>query len=860
MLQAVIDAAPKRLGPCRVDVITTYPAGDRAEPPRSNPDADVHIVSATPLQMVAMLPLAILAWLLRKAGRSPRAACRMRAMRSMVEADVVVDISGISFVDGRGMATLVYNTLITGTPLLIGRPVVKCAQALGPFEQTPNRQVARRVLSRCEAVCPRGKQTREHLDQIGLPSRTRVMPASDLAFLMEVPQDATERAAEIVARHRFEGSPVGVLPSSVVERYCAEQNIDYIAVMATLIDSVAERTGRRVMLIPHSARADDRPGRMNDRPTCRAIHERLSRPDSCALVDESLPPTVLRALIQECEVVATSRFHAMISALATSTPVLVVGWSHKYAEVLSQIGLEDWVVDFSSTDASLADRLVELDGQADDVRKKITAGLPGLQRDAAVNLDAIERGLGQSPAAPTVSSDTPSDGIVRHDLSGVIENDMCIGCGACMFADPSVTVRLDPEKLIYQPDSPGNETAAAVCPAVQVDFAGLHERVFPDQEVGDYGVVDSVHLAQSTYEPRNTKASSGGLIKELLLHLLDRPDVDGVIALGHVQGLEFEPRLVTEPDGVDQLPGSIYHNLAQPKALEILRENPGRYVLVAIPCQLEGIYQYIHTCEPELAERIHTTIGLLCGWQYSHHSLKAICEFLGVDFDKIEDVAYRGGGPVGKLRIRTEDGKEVSASRRVDFGYQVAFDRHFNTPRCHLCVNHSNYLADIVVGDAWLPSTVFTKTGISLIICRKPQTRQMLDELANAGRVVASEVSTEEIRESQTDRVVFGNFAYAYADYLSELGLHHPDMVGPGRNRTELSPRNEVEHFHRELVRKLELQRQGRYQYLKWRKATLELPRFTKRYWTWFTVRILRVKSLKGERQEVPKEKLSAFR
>ena len=54
-----------------------------------------------------------------------------------------------------------------------------------------------------------------------------------------------------------------------------------------------------------------------------------------------------------------------------------------------------------------------------------------------------------------------------------------------------------------------------------------------------------------------------------------------------------------------------------------------------------------------------------------------------------------------------------AVSRRVDFGYQVAFDRLFNTPRCHLCVNHSNFLADIVVGDAWLPSTVFTKTGVS---------------------------------------------------------------------------------------------------------------------------------------------------
>ena len=39
--------------------------------------------------------------------------------------------------------------------------------------------------------------------------------------------------------------------------------------------------------------------------------------------------------------IVTSRFHAMISALVERTPLLVVGWSHKYGEVLAQFGLVD---------------------------------------------------------------------------------------------------------------------------------------------------------------------------------------------------------------------------------------------------------------------------------------------------------------------------------------------------------------------------------------------------------------------------------------------------------------------------------------------------------------------------------------
>ncbi|MGH3681052.1 MAG: Coenzyme F420 hydrogenase/dehydrogenase, beta subunit C-terminal domain [Natronosporangium sp.] len=441
----------------------------------------------------------------------------------------------------------------------------------------------------------------------------------------------------------------------------------------------------------------------------------------------------------------------------------------------------------------------------------------------------------------------------------MIDASMCIGCGACVFADPTLKLELDPQKLIYQPSHASNAAAASVCPAVQVDFAGLQDRIFPGAEQTEYGVVHSVLLAQSTDHDRNLAASSGGLVKELLLHYLARDDVDGALALGHVGGIDFQTRLVRSPGEVDQLPGSIYHNLEQSRALQLLHEVEGRYVLVAIPCQLEGIYNYIHQRAPELADKVHTTIGLLCGWQYSHHALRAIAEFKGVDYEQITDLSFRGDGPVGRLRMWTGETLH-QIGRRVDFDYQVAFDRSFNTPRCHTCINHSNFLADIVVGDAWLPSTVATKTGVSLLICRKPETDRAVREMARAGAVKVTDVGTADIMESQKRRVVFGDFAYAYSAYLDEIGVHHPDMVGPNRPAARLAPRKEVAKFHRELTRKLALQWERRYRYLRLRKATVELPKHVKKYLDWFFVRILRVKSLTGQRKEVSRDQLRDFR
>jgi hypothetical protein len=55
------------------------------------------------------------------------------------------------------------------------------------------------------------------------------------------------------------------------------------------------------------------------------------------------------------------------------------------------------------------------------------------------------------------------------------------------------------------------------------------------------------------------------------------------------------------------------------------------------------------------------------------------------------------------------------------------------------------------------------------------------------------------------------------------------------------------------------LMAQRRYRYMKWRKGTLELRGYIMRYVRWFVVRILRVKSLSGQRKEISRDRFSGF-
>ena len=66
--------------------------------------------------------------------------------------------------------------------------------------------------------------------------------------------------------------------------------------------------------------------------------------------------------------------------------------------------------------------------------------------------------------------------------------------------------------------------------------------------------------------------------------------------------------------------------------------------------------------------------------------------------------------------------------------------------------------------------------------------------------------------------------------------------------------------FDDELKIKVDLQQRGKYWKLWRRKATVEFWSLAKRYLTWFFVRVLRIKSLTGQRHEVGRDKTSIFR
>ena len=389
-----------------------------------------------------------------------------------------------------------------------------------------------------------------------------------------------------------------------------------------------------------------------------------------------------------------------------------------------------------------------------------------------------------------------------RNVTLITENDLCISCGACRHACPSaeISMTMNSSKGFYEPVIANTSSCVScepslcleVCPSYRVDFVHLAGWTEADRKIGPWYALYTGHSTASNIRAR---ASSGGIIREIGRYCLEQGVVDGVITLRHVQGLDYEPSLYTEVEDVLTTPGSIYHNVNFEQAISILKSKTGRFLLIATPCQLTSVRKWQLSCPDQSLGQVTLTIGLVCGWMFSRYSVFHFAKAVGIEPANLQNVTYRGGDRVGALRLETLE-QTWSFSRRPRYRtdkhtalYKIAFSRTYNNKRCLLCVDHLNYLADIVIGDAWLEAFKKDKLGTSIIIVRNSRMDAVLQELDTLGRINLKLATEADIIESQSADLAYGISAQRIvrkmkqrSQFVPVFELPHPDTGLPTFN------------------------------------------------------------------------------
>ncbi|MGD9559473.1 MAG: polysaccharide pyruvyl transferase family protein [Oscillospiraceae bacterium] len=406
MLQSSIHQLLARFGAAlHINLMSVYPKADK----KLLPFDFIRVVPSQPERVVFFaFPLAILYRLFRWLPPVRRLIARNKVIKAYTQTDLAIDEAGISFVDSRGFVMNLYAFITIAIPMLVGVPVVKYSQALGTFHAPANRWLAKRILPKVKIICARGEITRQNLADIGIAEN--VVLCADGAFSM--PDDAAidaEVAALCQGDAFYQDDVIGLSLSSVVEKKCTKMGIDYRAVMTQFVDTLTAR-GFSVLLLANAARLGSDKPRNNDLMVCDAVYAAAAEKERVRWYPEEMPPEKIRALIARCRLLVAARFHAMIGALEKGVPTLLVGWSHKYKEVLDMFELGDCAVDFSALDSDML--LQHFDAMLENenaIRAAIQSHLPAVLESSRQNIALFAQYIDEHVLPTTAAAAAPAD-------------------------------------------------------------------------------------------------------------------------------------------------------------------------------------------------------------------------------------------------------------------------------------------------------------------------------------------------------------------------------------------------------------------------------------------------------------------
>ena len=244
MLSTTIGVLAERHGSdLRYEVFSYYPAADR----QLVDDPRVRIHSSTPAHLVLVLfPGAVLHRLLSLLRWKGPQRWLPASVQALAGSRVHLCLAGVSFIDGRAKF-LPFNIATIWPALVLGVPVVKLSQAMGPFRSWPNRPLARLFLGACHFVNTRGAVTQRHLEGL-LGGSGAYGRSDDVAFLFEErfcisrPAVGLEPRLDRLQDLRAQGRLiVGVCPSVVIARRAVAEGRDYPGWIAGLIAELVAR-------------------------------------------------------------------------------------------------------------------------------------------------------------------------------------------------------------------------------------------------------------------------------------------------------------------------------------------------------------------------------------------------------------------------------------------------------------------------------------------------------------------------------------------------------------------------------------------------------------------------------------------
>lgn len=356
------------------------------------------------------------------------------------------------------------------------------------------------------------------------------------------------------------------------------------------------------------------------------------------------------------------------------------------------------------------------------------------------------------------------------EIEKVIASKMCIGCGSCAFVQPDhYKMQMTPaghwtaERTKVKRTS--DALATRVCPMAggNTNETEIASRLYPDlpsdPQIGRYLGTFSAYVSEGEFR---RQGGSGGLVSWLLAELFRRGDIDAVLHVkpadsGAADGLLFH-YAVSESENAMRLGAkSRYYPIEMSGLLHMLRDTSKRYAVVGLPCFIKSI-RLMQQENLFAGARPPFCIGLVCGHLKSRHFAEYLAWQKGAEPGSVTAFNFRHKlmdrrasdygfsyqyGPASQPKL--EAIWPMASVKGRDWG-----EGAFKNSACEYCDDVLAECADVVIGDAWLPSYVQDPLGTNVVVTRHKHLHAVIQAGADRGAVVMGQADVDAVIRSQS--------------------------------------------------------------------------------------------------------------
>ncbi len=351
-----------------------------------------------------------------------------------------------------------------------------------------------------------------------------------------------------------------------------------------------------------------------------------------------------------------------------------------------------------------------------------------------------------------------------RSLARIVDGGLCHRCGSCIGICPTSVLGIDDNEY----PSVKNLSACTdcdlcvrVCPGDEFNFHEHHQELFGTAgSLSDtHGQIAEAAVGYATSADIRDGSTSGGVVTGLLVQMLESRQIDGAVIIGSSDSPIWKGKSLIARTRAELLSGmkSKYAITTTNAAFAELRQVPGKYAIVGLPCQIHG-YRKAIALDPRLKERIVLSIGLFCHAAIEHEAYKVMFEELGEEGRNAKKFISRIGKHPGTPHLEMSDGSlhpvyfgDRSGYRPSSIEVINVLYRLYTPERCTTCFDGLGDFADISVGDPWMaPPTDDVKwtDGWSLVVMRTQRGQAAYHGAVNAGALATVAVTEKEARAS----------------------------------------------------------------------------------------------------------------